>query len=357
MVSISLCMIVKNEEGTLGRILSAMKDIADEIIIVDTGSTDRTKQIAYSFRAKVYDFEWINDFAAARNYSFSKATKQYIMWLDADDIIEKKDQLLLKRLKQHLDPVIDRVTMAYHLGFDQKGNVTYSLRRNRIVKRERNFQWIGPVHEYLHCYGTVYHAEAAVTHSKQKEYTDRNLRIYLERLAAGEHFTPRDQYYFANELRTHERYSEAVEWYTKFLDGKQGWIEDNILASLRLAECYRRLKDEDKRFQALTRALKYDKPRPELCCDIGAYFLELGQYRTAAYWYEQALKAEEPEGQMAMINLANSTWIPHIQLCLCYDRLGDYEKAYEHNEKAREYNPTHPSVVYNTNYFKERHGK
>ena len=79
MITISLCMIVKNEEAVLARCLESVKDVVDEIIIVDTGSTDKTKQIAYRYTQNVYDFEWIDDFSAARNYSFSKATKDYQM--------------------------------------------------------------------------------------------------------------------------------------------------------------------------------------------------------------------------------------------------------------------------------------
>ncbi len=92
MITISLCMIVKNEEKVLARCLESVKDIVDEIIIVDTGSTDKTKEIAYRYTQNVYDFEWIHDFSAARNYSFSKATKDYQMWLDADDIITEENR-------------------------------------------------------------------------------------------------------------------------------------------------------------------------------------------------------------------------------------------------------------------------
>ena len=77
MATVSLCMIVKNEEKVLGRCLDSAKEIADEIIIVDTGSTDRTKEIAAEYTEKIYDFEWNDDFSAARNESFRKATKDY----------------------------------------------------------------------------------------------------------------------------------------------------------------------------------------------------------------------------------------------------------------------------------------
>lgn len=77
MITISLCMIVKNEEDVLARCLESVKDVVDEIIIVDTGSTDKTKTIAKEFTDKVYDFKWVNHFAKARNFAFSKAKMDY----------------------------------------------------------------------------------------------------------------------------------------------------------------------------------------------------------------------------------------------------------------------------------------
>ena len=92
MKEISLCMIVRNEEEVIERCLKSICDLVDEIIIVDSGSTDKTKQIVSKYTDKIYDFEWVNDFAKARNYSFSKATKDYILWLDADDVILEEDR-------------------------------------------------------------------------------------------------------------------------------------------------------------------------------------------------------------------------------------------------------------------------
>lgn len=88
MITISLCMIVKNEEEVLDRCLSSIADLMDEIIIVDTGSTDRTKEIARRYTSKIYDFTWTGNFADARNYSFSKASAQYIYCADADEVLD-----------------------------------------------------------------------------------------------------------------------------------------------------------------------------------------------------------------------------------------------------------------------------
>ena len=99
MNTISLCLIVKNEEAVLEKCLDSVKDIVDEIIIVDTGSTDNTKVIAERYYAKIYDFKWCNDFSKARNYSFSFATKDYILWLDADDFLPEIEIQKLQKLK------------------------------------------------------------------------------------------------------------------------------------------------------------------------------------------------------------------------------------------------------------------
>jgi glycosyltransferase involved in cell wall biosynthesis len=100
--SVSLTMIVKNEEANLPHCLASVEGIFDEIVVVDTGSTDQTKEVASEFGAKVFDFEWIDNFAAARNEALSHATGDYIFWLDADDVVEpgQRDKLvaLLARL-------------------------------------------------------------------------------------------------------------------------------------------------------------------------------------------------------------------------------------------------------------------
>lgn len=350
--TISLCMIVKNEESVLARCLSSVQKAVDEIIIVDTGSTDRTKEIAASFNAKVYDFAWINHFGDARNYSFDQATSSYIMWLDADDVIQPADLERLLQLKEMPDFNYDTVTMKYHLSFDDNGNPTYSYRRNRLVKRSNNFRWIGAVHEYLAVGGASFSSEIAVTHRKERHASDRNLNIYLERHEAGEDFSPRDQFYFANELRDHHRYEESIKWYDTFLDGNGGWVEDNVAACSRKAHCYEALGKRDLAIIHLLRTLQYIPPRPDFCCQLGALFVNDNKFHQAIYWYEQALLTSQYTSDMSFHNPATATWLPHLQLTLCYDRLGNLQKAVEHHRFAMAINPNHPSMKYNENYYK-----
>jgi glycosyltransferase involved in cell wall biosynthesis len=109
------------------------KDIVDEIIIVDTGSQDKTKEIACRYTSNIYDFQWIDDFSAARNYSFSKATKEFILWLDADDAFLEEDRNKLKVLKEQLDPSIDIVMLRYIMAADETGEILLTCYRERLL--------------------------------------------------------------------------------------------------------------------------------------------------------------------------------------------------------------------------------
>lgn len=354
-ITISLCMIVKSEEQVLARCLSSIQEIVDEIIIVDTGSTDRTKEIAASYTKAIYNFEWSDDFSEARNFSFSKATKDYILWLDADDVLEKDEHekfMMLKNELQRKD--IDSVMMDYHVAFDENGRPTSSLKRNRLIKRSRQFRWVGAVHEYLAVHGRVIQSDIAITHRKEKPHTDRNLQIYRRRDERGEHFSPRDVYYFGNELKDHGLYEEAIEKYEKFLAMKKGWVEDKIAACLKLSDCYQMLNNIEKQVQFLFHSMSFDVPRAECLCRLGALFLSRKRYEPAIYWYEQATKLKNKPTQGSLMEHAAWTWLPYIQLAVCYDRLDHYHKANECNEQAFQYDPTNPLIRQNKVYFRNK---
>lgn len=346
-LTISLCMIVKNEEKTIGRCLSSVQDMVDEIIIVDTGSTDATKDIVSTYTDKIYTFEWINDFAAARNFAFSLATQDYIMWLDADDIMLPEDKNILTRSLEALSSDMDAVSMYYNLVLDAQGKPISRLRRNRIVKREKNFQWVGAVHEYLAVYGKSMNSEAAVTHLPLEHDANRNLEIYEQRRQKGEVFSPRDLYYYANELLDHRLFSNAVEYYEKFLNTKQGWVEDNIAACGKLADCFFNLNDAENQLKYTLKSFEYATPRADFCCRLGFHYLQLNQPEPAVFWYKLATQLEKPKDSWALTNSSCWTWLPHLQLCVCYYRLGNYLLSYEHNEKAAQFLPGDSRIQYN----------
>ena len=352
MPAISLCMIVKNEEMHIGRCLDSVAELVEEIIIVDTGSTDRTVEIVSKYTEKVYSYPWKDDFSDARNYSFSKASMDYCMWMDADDILEEAEKDKFLQLKQSLSPEVDIVMMKYNTSFDEAGRPLFSYYRERWIRNSPQYRWLGAVHEVIPPQGRVIYSDIAVSHKKTVPGDpDRNLRIYQKMAAEGKVFEPRQQYYYVRELYYHNRYQEAVSVLEQFLLSADGWVENKIEACSVCASCYYRLGQDWSALNILLRSMSFDLPRAELCCEIGKHFLERGNCQNAVYWYETALSRPKNECCGGFILPDCYDYVPFLQLCVCYDRLGDRKKAIEYNEKAGVCKPYSQAYLYNKRYF------
>jgi len=334
-------MIVKTEEDVLARCLDSIKDAVDEIIIVDTGSTDRTKEIALGYTDKVFDFEWINDFSAARNEAFSKATGDYQMWLDADDIFPEASLKKLLELKNNLSPDTDIVAMKYITNFDKNDNPMQIATRERLIKRDKGYRWIDPVHECIPLLGNVLYSDIEIYHRKIKNeggLSFRNLNIYDELEKSGVQFTPRQKYYYARELLEHGQWIKSASYFEKFLDSGKGWVEDNIAACFKLSICYRILGQIERILPILTKSFSYDAPRAEICSEIGYYYKRMKNYRTALKWFKIAANLGEPDN-IGFILPDYWGYVPNIECCICCCYLGDLELADEFNERAGFYKP------------------
>lgn len=143
---LTLSMIVKNEEKYLRECLESVREVADEIVIVDTGSTDSTIAIAEEFNAKVYHFDWINDFAAARNYALERSTGDYILYMDADERLSEKSVPELKKiiksgLKGAFNCTVNNI--------DTINNRPHLMKYTRLFKNNKKLKFIGAVHEQI----------------------------------------------------------------------------------------------------------------------------------------------------------------------------------------------------------------
>ena len=358
MVTVSLCMIVKNEEDVLARCLESVADLVDEIVIVDTGSTDRTQEIAERFTGRIYHFDWIDDFAAARNYAFSLAEKDYCMWLDADDVILDADRDAFQKLKDTLDPVVNVVMAQYNTGFDESGNVTFSYFRERLIKNHAGLRWEGAVHEAIAPTGRIIYSDFAVTHRKlHPSDPDRNLRIYEKQLEQGIELEPRQQFYYGRELYYHQRCAEAVQVFERFLDEGRGWVENNINACCLCASCYENMEQPEKALRSLLRSFAYDCPRAEVCCELGRWFFEKEKLPLAVYWYSMAMTCTRNDSRGGFVSPDCYGYLPCIQLCVCYSRLGDQEKAEQMNELAASFKPDAAPVLHNRAFFQSMKAK
>ena len=345
-------MIVKNEEMHIARCLDSIAELVDEIVIVDTGSADRTVELASKYTSKVYSYPWNDDFSDARNYSFSKATMDYCMWMDADDILEKTEREKFLQLKKSLLPDTDIVMMKYHTAFDENGRPSFSYFRERWIKNCSKYRWVGAVHEVIPPSGKVIYSDIAICHKKiNAKDPDRNLKIYQKMLADGKTLDARQQYYYGRELYYHKQYEEAVSVFEQFLQSTDGWVENKIEACSICANCYDQLGQENSALMTLLRSMSFDLPRAELCCDIGKYFLEHGNYRNAVYWYETALHTQRDEYSGGFVLPDCYDYIPLLQLCVCFDKMGDRKKAKEYNERAGLCKPYSKAYLYNKDYF------
>ncbi|WP_448382092.1 tetratricopeptide repeat protein [Desulfosoma sp.] len=144
--SLSVCMIVKNEAANIGDVLESVRPFADEIVVVDTGSTDETVHLAKRYTPYVYTYPWHDDFAAARNFSLDKAHGAYCLWLDADDRVDSFNAAKINTLKRHFD---GRKAFAFELQDFRNGTFFRSLMQVRCLPNRKDVRFRGRVHERI----------------------------------------------------------------------------------------------------------------------------------------------------------------------------------------------------------------
>lgn len=349
MKTLSVCMIIKNEEKTLDRILSQVVQFCDELIIVDTGSDDNSIKISKKYTSNIYHLKWENDFSKARNYGLKHAKKDYIMWLDADDFISPSSIKKIKQLKQQLVDE-DVIMLPYLVSFDENSNATFSYFRERIVKNNGTFWFTDPVHEVIVPHGKILHKNIPIMHKKEKlGDPKRNLNIYLSLKNSNFLFSPRNQFYFACEYYYNQMYSEAIQEFDKFLL-TNGFFENKIQACINMCRIYIYQKDYLSALKYCFRSFEYDTPRSEILCEIGYIYYLQKNYTSAIYWYKLAIQKPDTNSG-AFLELDKYGYEPCIQLGLCYYYLSDFQNAYKYNKKALKYKPNNSTAIYNEQFY------
>ena len=343
-------MIVKNEEDVIARCLDSVSRCVDEIIIADTGSSDRTKEICRDFTDKIFDFEWTDDFSAARNFSFSKATGDYLMWLDADDVVSSENIGLLKELKKTLAQKNPDVVMCrYVTSFDENGTPLFSFFRERLLKRTANFKWEGFIHECISPRGNIIYSDFTVHHKKERGAGDRNLRIFQKKISQGVKLDARNTFYYGRELCYNKMYAEGAAVLERALD--MDLKNNRNEACLFLYDCYNAMDEKQKAFLSLCRSLEKGPPRADILCRIAGVFKARRDFETAAFWYDAATKCGDMSARGEFDRAEFRTFIPFVELSCCYFYLGDKKKALMFHEKAKSLRPSHPSVLFNKRFF------
>lgn len=325
MITISVCMIVKDEAPILARCLDCITCIADEIIIVDTGSTDNTKAIAARYTDKIYDFKWINDFSAARNFAFSKATMDYIYSADADEVIDEQNQQKFIALKEAMLPEIE-ITQMYYANQLNNGS-TYNFDRElrpKLYKRLRNFNWRSPIHEAVVLDPVIYDSDIEILHMAEANHADRDFIHFQHAIKLGNTLDSRLNILYAKELfisGTYEDFLEAADYFSGL---SQVVLTD---VELKAVECVLvRLaiikKDINMLLKFSLKNIADGEGSSEVCYYLGEYYYGIKDYKEAILWYYNAAFETTCE-----LDLKYSKDYPIERLITCYELLGNYNET------------------------------
>ena len=325
MISIRVCMIVKNEEKVLKRCLDSLKKIADEIIIVDTGSTDNTLQIAAHYTNQIYYYKWNQNFSDARNFAFSKATRDYIYSADADEVIDSKNIQRFLTLKAALLPEIEIVQMLYcnQLQF----NTTYNYDeeyRPKLFKRLRTFHFIEPIHETIAMEPVVFDSDIRIFHMPESNHASRDLEKFVALQKENTRLSTHLHNMYARELFIAGKDADFIAaipaFETTLTDVARS--ESEILeATAVLAHAYRIQKNTHLFFTNVLKNIVCSSCS-EICYELGEYYYHLKDMENACVWYQNA--AYETE---CILDIRVKNHYALQGLSNCYRAVGNIEEA------------------------------
>jgi glycosyltransferase involved in cell wall biosynthesis len=313
-------MIVKNEAAVLARCLDSIADLMDEIIIVDTGSTDSTKEIAAEYTSKIFDFKWDNDFSAARNFSFSKATMEYIYAADADELLDDINRERFRKLKTVLLPEIEIVQMKY-ITEDSFNTVLNSRKeyRPKLFRRLRQFTWVDPIHETVRLSPVVFDSDVEITHKPQSLHNKRDFSIFVKAFEHDGTFSPNIRSMYAKELLKtgDKRDFVAAKEIFRIIYENDPDDEARKEAACVLSRVYR-LEDNKNEFFKIALKDMLTTPCSEICYELGTYFSAQRDYSEAVLWYYNAAY-ETSE----ILDIHTGGDLPLYGLVECYEALLD----------------------------------
>jgi glycosyltransferase involved in cell wall biosynthesis len=344
MSTVSLCMIVKNEISNISALIAQVGNVFEEIIIVDTGSTDGTREKLTELQKEVealsvYDFEWVDDFGKARNYSLSKATKNWIAFLDGDDLYDSATELIKFKNNLMEDANVDCWILSYVYSRYPDGSPQTVLARERFFRRSCNPTWIGAIHETVDIsrMRTRFYDGLKVIHNREGKKIDfgRNIRI-LEKEYERQPNDPRTVYYYGKELFDHIN-PKAEEVLERYLTLNGRYWDDEINARARLAKAKIAKKDHGSAIRIANEIYHLDstRRRVEFYWTYGAVEQDLGNYQVAIDWYKRCFV--EPPPAPRVLNLEYFTWNPARRISECYLALKDYSNAKKWAQKVKSY--------------------
>ena len=304
---LSLCLIVKNEEKTLPTLLKSIVGFVDEVVITDTGSTDKTKKVCEKLcgdKLKWSTFEWCDDFSAARDYNFSRAKGDWILWADADDEILNPENLA-DIIVQCEENNVNAVLFPYHYVVDEAGNTKCLQMRERLIQNNGTYKWIGKLHEAMLPVKQTARAlklssvnwAHRTSEARVKESVIRNVYILekaIEEEIAADNVDPRTLYNLGNAYFTIDEWAKALACYQKYIP-MSGWDQEIYLAKHRSSLALFHLGEYNGAIEMALLAIKDQPIYPDAYVDLGKIYFQLEDFEKALYWLQEAEKKPYPE--------------------------------------------------------------
>jgi Glycosyltransferases involved in cell wall biogenesis len=357
---LSLCMIVKNEEKVLQRCLDSVQGLVDEIIVVDTGSQDRTKEIASSYTDRVYDFEWINDFSAAKNAAIRRATSQWILVLDADEYVGKEQHEELRSLLTGLDPTKPLGLIVPIYNFTETNSTKFvESSALRVFLNHPDICFERPIHEqvtyqskelpYANYPFIIYHTGYTQETMAEKKKNERNLQLFKE-LKEKKNFEEYDHFTLGNEYHTAGDIKKALSHYQKALEKN---VENMTFYPYCLDQAIVCLFKLDRLKEALVyieQGLKKWPQYADYYCFKAIAYEALGLVDEAISLYERAIEiADSPphaDGKYWVVSPTYGNLVPFRNLNKLYSQKMDLNKAVYYLTKLVQLNPNDHVTLY-----------
>lgn len=348
--TLSVCMIVRNEAHCLAKCLQSIQAVADEIIVLDTGSSDQSQQIAQQFGARVFDYVWHDDFAAARNMSLTYATRDWVLVIDADEYLAEESIAVLNDfLSQPREP--ERVLVRC-CSLDNQGQHQKIYHLVRLFARQPQLRFEGAFHEYLQDSNNpplncrfmpeilLWHDGYSGQRSQQTGKPQRN-RYMLNQRLAQDPLNPVWYYYSANEYKTAGEYQRARQEFKRVLelcaqspDHKQVHFEFLARSVTELMDIEARQKQSIAGLQLAEYYFEDCKNLPDYWFCLGVLYRQNGQIQRAIGCFELCLQFDPLQIRFQYM-AATICQGPLLQLLYIY-RLNHYHPAHSrlHKEQA-----------------------
>lgn len=340
-MKITACMIAKNEEKNIEMCINSYKSIVDEMIVVDTGSEDNTVEIAKGLGAKVYFFDWINDFAAAKNYALDRAKGDWIIFLDADEYFDVNSTRRIRKILESLKGSKYSAVGCKIINIDKVNDrIIDSFMQLRIFKNDKNIRYQSSIHESLKkkndkihiisFYDDIEIYHTGYSSNVNKEKAKRNLEILLDDVKSNgeneEHYRYLCDCYFSLG-----DYENALKYGKLHLESNIKLIGYESRIHKVVIDCMWKLgKSKNEIETKIKECINVFPDHPNFYCSYGFFLLDEKRYEEALSNFLLALNYNDSYKGIEVNLIIGLIHYIHSKIGFIYEMKNCYEKAIEH---------------------------